>query len=78
MAINFHTKVVQIFADYLGYFEKWYYFSKINCGYFWGNYLKAWVLLIPTSGRTDVSITLWANCHLNNIDFEVLTMVCVK
>ena len=34
MAAHVHTKVAQIFGYFLGYFGKWYYLSKICCGYF--------------------------------------------
>ena len=53
MAINFQTKVAQIFGDHLGYYGKWYYLCKYYSGYFWGKYWNIGLLLIPTSGRTD-------------------------
>ena len=53
MAAHVHTKVARIFGYFLGYFGKWYYLSKICCGYFWDNYWKNWATL---------NSNIWSHC----------------
>ena len=53
LAINFITKVAQMFGDFLGSCEKHCFLKSNLIGYFWGNFWKNLGFFISTSGHTD-------------------------